>query len=54
MTAEPGVGVGVTDLHIHVQPWEQLKPNVAEAMRQGKEDHWDRLGDQIQASMPTC
>ncbi len=42
-TPEVGVGVGVTDLHIHVQPWEQLKPNVAEAMRQGKEDHWDRL-----------
>jgi len=34
---------GVTDIHIHVQPWEQLKPAVAEAMRKGKEDHWERL-----------
>lgn len=34
---------GVTDIHIHVQPWEQLKPGVADAMRKGKEDHWERL-----------
>lgn len=34
---------GVTDIHIHVQPWEQLKPAVVEAMRKGKEDHWERL-----------
>ena len=34
---------GITDLHIHVQPWDQLKPEVATAMRQGKEDHWERL-----------
>jgi predicted TIM-barrel fold metal-dependent hydrolase len=34
---------GVTDLHIHIQPWRQLKPSVAAAMRRGKEDHWDRL-----------
>ncbi|HEX9729887.1 MAG TPA: amidohydrolase family protein [Gemmatimonadales bacterium] len=34
---------GVTDLHIHIQPWHQLKPDVAQAMRAGKEDHWDRL-----------
>jgi len=34
---------GVTDIHIHVQPWEQLKPPVVEAMRKGKEDHWERL-----------
>jgi predicted TIM-barrel fold metal-dependent hydrolase len=39
MTATPGV----TDIHIHVQPWEQLKPQVADAMRKGKEDHWERL-----------
>jgi len=39
MTAAPGV----TDIHIHVQPWEQLKPQVADAMRKGKEDHWQRL-----------
>jgi predicted TIM-barrel fold metal-dependent hydrolase len=39
MTAEPGV----TDLHIHVQPWRQLKASVADAMRRGKEDHWERL-----------
>jgi uncharacterized protein len=34
---------GVTDLHIHVQPWEQLRPEVAAAMRKGKEEHWERL-----------
>lgn len=34
---------GVSDLHIHIQPWHQLKPDVAAAMRRGKEDHWERL-----------
>ena len=34
---------GVTDLHVHIQPWSQLKPEVAAAMRRGKEDHWERL-----------
>lgn len=34
---------GVTDIHIHIQPWRQLKPRVAEVMRRGKEQHWERL-----------
>jgi predicted TIM-barrel fold metal-dependent hydrolase len=34
---------GVTDLHIHIQPWRQLKPAVAEVFRRGKEEHWQRL-----------
>lgn len=34
---------GVTDLHVHIQPWSQLKPDVTAAMRRGKEDHWERL-----------
>lgn len=34
---------GVTDLHVHIQPWSQLKADVAAAMRRGKEDHWERL-----------
>jgi len=34
---------GITDVHVHVQPWRQLKPAVMEAMRRGKEDHWDFL-----------
>jgi predicted TIM-barrel fold metal-dependent hydrolase len=34
---------GVTDVHVHIQPWKQMKPAVAEAMRKGKEDHWDFL-----------
>lgn len=38
-----GAVPGVTDLHIHIQPWEQLKPSVAAAMRRGKEEHWERL-----------
>jgi hypothetical protein len=39
MTAAPGV----TDIHVHIQPWEHLKPGVMDAMRVGKEDHWERL-----------
>jgi hypothetical protein len=34
---------GVTDLHVHIQPWDQLRPDVAAAMRRGKDDHWERL-----------
>lgn len=34
---------GVTDIHIHIQPWRQLKPQVAEVMRRSKEAHWERL-----------
>ncbi len=34
---------GVTDIHIHIQPWRQLKPAVAEIFRRGKEQHWQRL-----------
>ncbi len=33
----------ITDVHIHIQPWRDLKPKVLEAMRTGKEDHWDFL-----------
>ncbi|MEO8200605.1 MAG: amidohydrolase family protein [Gemmatimonadota bacterium] len=33
----------VTDLHIHIQPWHQMKPAVLEVMRKGKEGHWERL-----------
>jgi predicted TIM-barrel fold metal-dependent hydrolase len=39
MTGPPGI----TDIHVHIQPWEQLKPGVMAAMRAGKEDHWERL-----------
>ncbi len=34
---------GVTDLHVHIQPWRQLKPAVAAVMRRDHEDHWQRL-----------
>ncbi len=34
---------GISDLHIHIQPWRQLKPDVAAVMRRGKEEEWDRL-----------
>lgn len=34
---------GVTDFHVHIQPWDQLKADVAQAMRRGKEEHWERL-----------
>src|SRR5262245_7164152 len=33
----------ISDLHIHIQPWRQLKPSVMEVMRKGKEEHWERL-----------
>src|SRR5439155_5504068 len=33
----------ITDVHIHIQPWRDLKPKVQQAMRKGKEDHWDFL-----------
>lgn len=33
----------ITDLHIHIQPWRQMKPAVLEVMRKGKEAHWQRL-----------
>ncbi|MBI4499664.1 MAG: amidohydrolase family protein [Gemmatimonadetes bacterium] len=39
----PAALPGVTDLHVHIQPWRQLKPAVAEVMRRGKEEHWERL-----------
>jgi predicted TIM-barrel fold metal-dependent hydrolase len=34
---------GVTDLHVHIQPWSQMKPDVLTVMRHGKEAHWERL-----------
>ena len=34
---------GVSDMHVHIQPWRQLKPDAAEVMRRGKEAHWERL-----------
>jgi predicted TIM-barrel fold metal-dependent hydrolase len=33
----------ITDIHIHIQPWRQLKPAAMAVMRRGKEDHWARL-----------
>jgi predicted TIM-barrel fold metal-dependent hydrolase len=33
----------VTDVHIHIQPWRDLKPRVQDAMRKGKEAHWELL-----------
>lgn len=33
---------GVTDIHIHIQPWRQLKPAALAVFRQGK-DLWDRI-----------
>lgn len=36
-------GYRVTDVHIHIQPWKQLKPTVMETMRRGKEERFDFL-----------
>ena len=32
---------GVSDLHVHIQPWRQLKPDVLKVMQRGQE--WDRI-----------
>lgn len=29
----------ITDVHIHIQPWRDLKPEVQEAIRRDKEAH---------------
>lgn len=34
---------GVTDIHVHIQPWRQLKPLVAQVFQRGKESDWKRL-----------
>ena len=34
---------GITDVHIHIQPWRDVKPAVLASMRRGKEADWDRL-----------
>ncbi len=39
MTTEPGV----SDLHIHIQPWDQVKPSVAAMLKRGRDGHWERL-----------
>src|SRR6184192_2520089 len=34
---------GITDVHIHVQPWRELKPHVLEVLWRGKETQRDFL-----------
>jgi len=34
---------GITDVHIHIQPWDRLRPEVEKVMRRGKEEHYDFL-----------
>jgi uncharacterized protein len=36
-------GLRITDVHVHIQPWRELKPSVLEVMRRGKEADWDLL-----------
>lgn len=48
MSAATGSGdtlenVRITDVHVHIQPWRQLKPAVMAVMRRGKEEHFDFL-----------
>src|SRR5947199_8853868 len=33
----------ITDVHIHIQPWRELKPQVLEVLWRGKEAERDRL-----------
>lgn len=39
----PGPAYRITDVHVHIQPWRQVKPAVMEVMRRGKEEHFDFL-----------
>jgi len=32
-------GFEITDIHIHIQPWDQLHPAVQEKMRRGRQDY---------------
>src|SRR5256884_6257849 len=34
---------GITDVHIHVQPWHELKPHVLETMWRGENAHRDLM-----------
>jgi predicted TIM-barrel fold metal-dependent hydrolase len=43
VTAAAALPFRITDIHIHIQPWRDLKPQVQEVMRRGKEDHWEFL-----------
>ncbi len=38
-TAAPGI----TDIHIHVQNWDEMKPDVLDVMRKGKEEYFEFL-----------
>ncbi|MDQ6887742.1 MAG: amidohydrolase family protein [Gemmatimonadota bacterium] len=42
LPAEPGSAATarVTDVHIHIQPWRQLKPGPMETMRRGSKEHF--------------
>ena len=40
--AAPGA-YRVTDVHVHVQPWRQLRPAALDTMRRGKEEHFEFL-----------
>ncbi len=35
--------IRITDVHIHIQPWRQLKPGPRKTMAMAKEDHFDFL-----------
>ncbi len=37
MTAHPAPTGGVTDIHIHVQPWDELRPEAAARMAHGRD-----------------
>ena len=39
----PGALTRITDVHIHIQPWRDVKPAVLASMRRGKEADWQRL-----------
>ena len=33
----------MTDIHIHIQPWDQIKPHVLHALTRDHKDHYDFL-----------
>ncbi|MGI8497205.1 MAG: amidohydrolase family protein [Gemmatimonadaceae bacterium] len=39
----PATHTRITDVHIHIQPWRQLKPGPMETMRRGSKEHYEFL-----------
>lgn len=43
MGPERGSSGGVTDIHIHIQPWNEMRTEVLRTIREGHEEHYEFL-----------